>query len=39
MTIDEILADHENLEGDDLLAALEYGAATAGGVRIPLRSA
>ena len=36
MTVDEILADHPDLERDDLLAALEFGALTAGGGRVPL---
>ncbi|KYH43586.1 DUF433 domain-containing protein [Branchiibius sp. NY16-3462-2] len=31
MTYDEILADYEDLELDDLLAALEYGALMVGG--------
>jgi uncharacterized protein (DUF433 family) len=39
MTFEEILADYEDLERDDLLAALEYGALTVGGQRIPLKSA
>lgn len=30
MTLDEVLADYPYLERDDLLAALEYGAATSG---------
>ncbi len=30
MTIDEIVADHADLERDDLLAALEYGAMASG---------
>ena len=30
-TFEEILADYDYLEHDDLLAALEYGAATSGG--------
>lgn len=36
MTVDEILADYPDLERDDILAALEYGALTAGHRRIPL---
>lgn len=36
MTFDEILADYEDLDRDDLLAALEFGAITAGGHRVPL---
>ncbi|NHN55383.1 DUF433 domain-containing protein [Calidifontibacter sp. DB0510] len=31
MTFEEILGDYEDLERDDLLAALEYGAVTVGG--------
>jgi uncharacterized protein (DUF433 family) len=34
MTFDEILTDYPYLERDDLLAALEYGAATAGGQQV-----
>ncbi len=30
MTIDEVVADHPDLDRDDLLAALEYGALTSG---------
>ena len=33
MMIEEILADYPDLEREDLLAALEYGALTAGGHR------
>ncbi|MGH9222994.1 MAG: DUF433 domain-containing protein [Acidimicrobiales bacterium] len=29
MTIDEVIADHPDLERDDLLAALEFGALAA----------
>ena len=36
MTIDEVLADYPDLERDDLLAALEYGALLAGGHRARL---
>ena len=36
MPIDEILANYEDLERDDLLAALEFAALTAGGRRTPL---
>ena len=39
MTFDEILADYEDLEHDDLLAALEFGAITAGGHKVPLGAA
>jgi uncharacterized protein (DUF433 family) len=34
MTIDEVLDDYPDLERDDLLAALEFGALTAGGSRV-----
>jgi uncharacterized protein (DUF433 family) len=34
MTFDDVLADYPYLERDDLLAALEYGAATAGGRQV-----
>jgi uncharacterized protein (DUF433 family) len=34
MTLDEVLADYPDLERDDLLAALEFGALTAGGRRV-----
>jgi uncharacterized protein (DUF433 family) len=34
MTFDEVLADYPYLERDDLLAALEYGAAAVGGQHI-----
>lgn len=36
MTIEEILDDYPDLERDDLLAALEFGARTAGMRRVPL---
>ena len=40
MTIDEVLADYSDLERDDLLAALEFGALAAGHHRvIPLGAA
>lgn len=39
MTFEEILEDYEDLERDDLLAALEYGALTVGGQRLPLGAA
>lgn len=39
MTYDEILADYEDLELDDLLAALEYGALMVGGETVPLGAA
>lgn len=39
MTIEEIISDHPDLERDDLLAALEFGAAAAGMRRVvPLRA-
>jgi uncharacterized protein (DUF433 family) len=34
MTIDDVLADYPDLERDDLLAALEFGALAAGGHRV-----
>ena len=40
MTIDEVLADYPDLERDDLLAALEFGALAAGRRRVvPLGTA
>jgi uncharacterized protein (DUF433 family) len=39
MTFEEILDDYEEFERDDLLAALEFGALTAGGRRVPLGAA
>jgi len=40
MTIEDVLADYPDLEREDLLAALEFGALTAGGHRvIPLGTA
>ncbi|MFT3872479.1 MAG: DUF433 domain-containing protein [Nocardioides sp.] len=36
MTHEEILDDYEDLERDDLLAALEFGALTVSGQRLPL---
>jgi uncharacterized protein (DUF433 family) len=40
MTIDDVLADYPDLEREDLLAALEFGALTvAGGRVIPLGAA
>ena len=36
MTVDEVLADYPDLERDDVLAALEYGALAAGNRRVPL---
>lgn len=34
MSIEEVLADHPDLERDDLLAALEFGALAAGRRRV-----
>jgi len=40
MTIQDVLADYPDLERDDLLAALEFGALTASGQRlVPLGEA
>lgn len=39
MNFEEILADYEDLEHDDLLAALEFGAMTAGGEKVPITAA
>jgi len=39
MTVDEILADYEDLQREDLLAALEYAAGLAGGQALPLDAA
>ncbi|MGH9292825.1 MAG: DUF433 domain-containing protein [Acidimicrobiales bacterium] len=40
MTIEEIIQDHPDLERDDLLAALEFGALAAGQRRVvPLGAA
>ena len=36
MTVDEILQDHPDLEREDVLAALEFGALTAGNRVVPL---
>lgn len=38
-TFDEVLAEYDELERDDLLAALEYGALTAGGQFVALTAA
>lgn len=39
MTTDQVLADYADLEADDVYAALEYGALTAGARQvIPLRA-
>ncbi len=39
MTVDEVLADHPDLERDDILAALEFGARAAGRRVVPLSAA
>ena len=40
MTIDEVIADHPDLERDDLLASLEFGALASGQRRVvPLGAA
>lgn len=39
MTIDEVLVDYPDLERDDILAALEFGARTAGRRVVPLAAA
>ena len=39
MTIDEVLDDHPDLEREDLLAALEFGALASGGHRVFPRGA
>lgn len=40
MTVEDVLADYPDLERDDLLAALEFGALTVGGQRlVPLGEA
>lgn len=40
MTVDDVLTDYPDLERDDLLAALEFGALTAGGQTVgPLGAA
>jgi len=39
MSFEEILTDYEDLERDDLLAALEFGAMTAGGEKVPITAA
>ena len=36
MSVDQVLADYADLERDDVLAALEYGALAVAGRRIPL---
>ncbi len=39
MTIDEVLADYPDLERDDILAELEYGARASGRRVVPLSAA
>ena len=40
MTVDDVLADYPDLQREDLLAALEFGALTAGGQTVgPLGAA
>jgi uncharacterized protein (DUF433 family) len=39
MTLDEVLADYPDLERDDILAALEFGARAAGRRVVPLTAA
>lgn len=39
MTSEEVLADYPDLEREDLVAALEFGALTASGHRIPFDAA
>jgi uncharacterized protein (DUF433 family) len=39
MTIEEIIEDHPDLERDDLLAALEFGALVSAQRRVPLGAA
>jgi uncharacterized protein (DUF433 family) len=39
MTLDEVLADYQDLERDDILAALEFGARAAGRRVVPLTAA
>ena len=39
MTIDEVLADYPDLEREDILAALEFGARAAGHGRVVLLAA
>jgi uncharacterized protein (DUF433 family) len=39
MTVDEVLADYPDLEREDILAALEFGARAAGGRVLPLSAA
>ena len=39
MTVDEVLADYPDLEREDILAALEFGARAAGRRVVPLSAA
>ena len=39
MTVDEVLADYPDLERDDILAALEFGALASGMRSLPLGAA
>jgi uncharacterized protein (DUF433 family) len=39
LTIDDLRADYPDLEGDGILAALEFGARTVGGRVAPLSTA
>jgi uncharacterized protein (DUF433 family) len=39
MTSNDILADYEDLESDDILAALEFGAITSSGRAMPTLAA
>lgn len=39
MTVEEVLADYPDLERDDILAALEFGARAAGHRVVPLTAA
>lgn len=39
MSVDEVLADYPDLERDDILAALEFGARAAGRRVVPLTAA
>ena len=38
-TFEELLAEYDELERDDILAALEYGALTVGGQRVVIGAA
>lgn len=39
MTVEDVLADYPDLERDDVLATLEFGALTVGGHRVVPRGA